>query len=110
MNKEYIICAANYYPDNKIHKYQPINIETGFVLTGRRHKNIHYTFTLISSFPFNEYYKELHKNRIQGFITNTNKFVNRQEAYTIAFNAKQIIVPNKSYPTNEIGLTSEDLY
>jgi len=42
--------------------------------------------------------------------TNKNRFVNRKEAYQIAFNANQIIVPNKGYPINSIGLTSEYLY
>ncbi|MCC6818622.1 MAG: hypothetical protein IT245_07015 [Bacteroidia bacterium] len=46
----------------------------------------------------------------KGFLTSENRFVDRKEAYTIAFNANQIIGPNKGIPTNDIGLTSEDLY
>jgi len=42
--------------------------------------------------------------------TNKNRFVNRKEAYQIAFNANQIIGTNKGYPINSIGLTSEYLY
>jgi hypothetical protein len=47
---------------------------------------------------------------IQGFLTSENRFVDRKEAYTIAFNADQIIGPNRGDPENSIGLTSEDLY
>jgi hypothetical protein len=47
---------------------------------------------------------------IQGFLTDKNRFVDRQEAYKIAFEQNQIIGPNKGYETNCVGLTSEDLY
>jgi len=108
--KERIICAANYYNDGRSHEFEPVNIKIGFVVCGRRHHNCIKTFTLIVGFPYNEIGKSLHKTEIQGFLTNTNKFVGRKEAYKIAFEANQIIGRNKNYPTNEIGLTSEDLY
>ena len=108
--KEYILCAANYYNDNIVHTHTVKNIPTGFVICGRRHHNCISTFTQIVGFPYTEEGHKLHNTEIQGFLTNTNRFVNRQEAYTIAFNANQIIGPNKGYPENSIGLTSEDLY
>ncbi len=102
--KEFIICAANYYNDGQKHLQQPKNIEIGFVIFGRRHLNACYLISLIkNSHTF-------HKTEKKGFITNTNRFVDRKEAYKIAFEADQIIGPNKGCPTNEIGLTSEDLY
>lgn len=110
MIQEYILSAANYYNDNIIHEHQPKNIEVGFVVCGRRHHNCINTFAQIASFPYNDYWNKIHNTEIQGFITNTNRFVNRQEAYKIAYESNQIIGPNKGYPTNEIGLTSEDLY
>ena len=90
---------------NQVYKKQP-----GFVVCGRRHHNCIGTFVLISGFPYNEFWQKVNISEIQGFITNTNRFVNRKEAYQIAYSANQIIGPNKGYPTNEIGLTSEDLY
>ena len=36
---ERILCAAIWYNDGKKHVHQPINIETGFVICGRRHHN-----------------------------------------------------------------------
>ncbi len=108
--KEYILCAANYYDDNIVHTHTVNNIETGFVVCGRRHHNCISIFAQIVGFPYTEDGHKLHKTEIQGFLTNTNRFVNRQEAYMIAVNADQIIGPNKGRETNPIGLTSEDLY
>jgi hypothetical protein len=108
--KEYILCAANHYNDGDHHDNQPVNINKGFVICGRRHKNCDATFRAIAGHTFNNVVNCPPKNMTQGFVTNNNVFVNRQQAYTIAYAANQIIGPNKGYPTNEIGLTSEDLY
>ena len=108
--KEYIISAANYYNDGKEHPHQPNNIKEGFVTCGRRHCNCIGTFAMIVGFPYNENGLKLMNTEIQGFITNTNRFVDRKEAYDIAFEYDQIIGPNKGYSKNSIGLTSEDLY
>jgi len=110
MNKEFIICAANYYNDGKTHSCCPVNIRQGFITCGIRHRNCISTFAQIVGFPYSEEAQALQYMEVQGFLTNTNRFVDRKEAYTIAFNADQIIGPNKGYPTNSIGLTSEDLY
>ncbi len=101
---EYIICAANHYKDGIEHHAQPKNIESGFVICGRRHHNIINTLASVFGKDCGDI------NNIQGFITNTDRFVGRQEAYKIAFEADQIIGPNKGIPENIIGLTSEDLY
>ncbi len=101
---EYILCAANHYKDGKEHIDQPINVSSGYVLCGRRHHNIINTKASVFKLDNGDI------NNIQGFITNTNRFVDRQEAYKIAFEADQIIGPNKGIPENIIGLTSEDLY
>jgi hypothetical protein len=107
---EYIICAANYYNDNIIHVHSPNNISLGFVVCGRRHHNCIEIFALIVGFPYDERGHAIQKTEIQGFMTNTNRFVDRKEAYDIAFKADQIKGPNKGYSSNTIGLTSEDLY
>lgn len=101
---EYIICAANYYDNGNEYEHQCINTPTGLVISGRRHHNCFTTVYLLSENILGK------QKPIQGFITNTNRFVNRQEAYAIAYAADQIIGPNKGRPTNSIGLTSEDLY
>jgi len=98
---EYILCAAIHFLDDKVHEHQPKNIQTGYVLTGRRHCNCYQSKWIFDKIMI---------HNIQGFITNTNRFVDRKEAYKIAFEANQIIGPNKDYGENEIGLTSEDLY
>lgn len=108
--KEFIICAASYYDDKKKHSVTPINIITGFVVCGRRHKNCYEIFKQITSYSTSQDAIILEATEKKGFLTNTNRFVDRKEAYTIAFNADQIIGPNKGCPTNLIGLTSEDLY
>ena len=105
MNKEeYILCAANHYDDGKIHAHQPNNITSGFVICGHRHHNCIGTFAQMVGFPYSKESQKLQNTEIQGFLTNTNKFVDRQEAAEIAFSAHQI---------QDISLTklhSEDLY
>lgn len=94
MQKEYILCAAIKY--------------FSAIISGFRHEDCRKIVRrLIHSSVLDEEYL---LNCECGFITNTNRFVNRKEAYKIAFEADQIIGPNKGYPDNEIGLTSEDLY
>lgn len=99
--KEYILCAAIHYDDGKQYVHQPTNITSGFVVCGRRHHNIINTLGLV----FN------HKTRGregQGFLTNTDRFVDRKEGYRIAKAAGQLLhdLHDQSNPT----LVSEDLY
>ncbi len=108
--KEYIICAANHYDDDIVHTHQPKNIKIGFVICGRRHHNCIHTFALMVGFPYSERGFQILNKEEQGFLTNTNRWVTRKEAYKIAYQADQIIGPNKGKPENSIGLTSEDLY
>lgn len=98
-SKEYIICSAIHY-DNHIHypHMDSYGINSGFVLGGYRHHNI------IAVLPENteskitlERAKELNidwpikdSDIIQGFVTSSGRFVDREEAAIIAFNAGQI--------------------
>ncbi len=103
--KEYILCAAIWYKNYLAPSHTVINCDKGVVLCGHRHAHIiHQHVRLLgkSAFQMGEY--------VQGFLTNTNRFVDRKEAYKIAFEADQIKGPNKGYSENSIGLTSEDLY
>lgn len=97
---EYILCTAIHFDDKKEHLQQPKNIETGFVICGRRHSDCYGTI-----FIFDE--KTTKIPHTQGFITNTDRFVDREEAYKIAFEAKQIKDEKFS---DEPTLISEDLY
>lgn len=94
--KEYILCSAIYYDDGKTYKYQPKNIYVGYVMCGRRHHNIIILHSELTG--------KTSQNAIQGFLTNTDRFVNRAEAFEIASAAKQC--PSGGVKT----LISEDLY
>ena len=98
MNKEYILCAAIHYDNGKVYKSQPINIHTGFVVLGHRHHNCMEIASILSSTV------EYPHSGNCGFLTNTNKFLDRSEAYKVA----QVYLPN----LNNLNhcLYSEDLY
>ena len=107
-NKEYILCAANHYDDGKKHVFKPRNIESGFVVCGRRHHNCISTFAQIVGFPYTEDGLGIMRTEIQGFLTNLDRFVDRLEALEIARNANQLL-PDEGV-NEKIGLFSENLY
>ena len=95
-NMQYILCSAIWYNDGKSYSHQPSNIESGYVIAGRRHHNCIITNYIL----FN---RKTETDNITGFLTNDNKFVHRWEAAEIAYKAKQI--------KNRVTiLMSEDLY
>lgn len=100
--KEYILCAAIWFNDDKEYIHQPKNIKTGFVITGRRHHNCVSTLQIMNKKVL-DFVINGKRKYIQGFITNLDRFVDRKEASIIAFNAGQINKINKQ-------LFSEDLY
>ena len=101
--KQHIICAAIWYNDGKERPYLPINITTGVVVSGWRHGNC--IGNLLEMFPNKDYITNNKdgKTTIQGFLTSDGKFVDREEAAQIAFDAGQIVKETK-------GLSSENLY
>ena len=101
--KEYILCAANHYDDGEKQIHGPKNIESGFVICGRRHHNCISIFAKMVGFPYNENGLKLMNTEIQGFLTNTDRFVDRKEAAQIALDSGQIKEEVKK-------LFSEDLY
>jgi len=115
--KEYILCAATHFKDGKTHEHQPKNIETGLVICGRRHHNCYATL-----FALDKKRQDLVDEReVQGFITNLDRFVNREEAYEIALASGQCKPKvfdrsldklfSESLPANtKMILISEDLY
>ena len=100
---EKILCAAIWLRDGNIYDHQPRNIYTGIVIAGRRHHNCFLTlFKLRGEQGYDK------KNIDQGFITNTDRYVDREEAYLIAAKARQLILPRTNKP--HTILMSEDLY
>jgi len=83
--KEYILCSAIHFDDGKEYVHMPKNIKTGFVICGRRHHNC---FAILGQvLQEDKEYKSL--DDTQGFITNIDRFVDREEAGKIAFEAGQ---------------------
>jgi hypothetical protein len=105
----YIICSAIWFNDSKEHNHQPKNIKSGFVISGRRHHNCYASFQSIGkSLGYDKTLivkkgVSLEERETQGFLTNTDLFVDRNRAGKIAFLANQ---------TRELKtrLFSEDLY
>ena len=83
--QEIILCSAIWVDDGKQHIHRAKNIESGFVVCGRRHHNCFRIIEMI--YPD---IKSFNKNKaIQGFLTQTDRFVDREEAMKIAVEAKQ---------------------
>lgn len=80
--KEYILCAAIWFPEYKTPTHGPKNIGNGVVMCGRRHPDIIGTHTSLTG-------TSLPAAHIQGFLTNKNRFVEREEAFRIASAAQQ---------------------
>lgn len=94
--KEYILCASVWFDDGVVtYHHQPKNIKSGFVVSGRRHHNCFYTVSVFTDDPLSK--------ATQGFLTNTNRFVDRKEAAKIAYEAGQV-------PELYEQLISEHLY
>lgn len=103
MNKqERILCAAIWFNDGKRYDNQPLNIDEGYVICGRRHHNCIYTNYCITG-NRNADYAEI----VQGFITTDDKFVDRADALLIARSAGQIL---DEAEVRGKHLYSEDLY
>lgn len=98
---EYILCAAFHVKTPKKYNSQPINIESGLVILGRRHHNAGEILNLI--FP-----EKSNLDIIDGFITSKNRFLDRKEALKLAKTTDQL-VDLGLYENAEI-LISEDLY
>lgn len=100
---ERILCAAIWYDDGVFRMSTPANITSGIVVTGFRHS---YCYAILADlFPDRDYIinNRYNNKTVQGFLTNKNRFVNREEAGDVAYKAGQII-DTIDY------LFSEDLY
>lgn len=106
---EKIICSAVWYPEILIKQpgipnQNPINIDKGAVFCGFRHCHCMYTMVAITGFKSCE--SEVGKI-VEGFLTNKNRFVTREEAWLIAEKENQLIL-ERTFKTGK--LYSENIY
>lgn len=105
---EKIICAAVWYKEIELKEevppehYLPINVTTGAVFCGFRHAQCIYTKCAITGLRNCD-----SGEHIQGFLTNKNRFVSREEALIIAEREGQL---RKDVETFGNRLFSENLY
>jgi len=109
VEQEKILCAAIWYRDLELKEpvaFNCYNINQGVVICGSRHPHCMSTMMALTGLPsvepqcgFNE----------QGFLTNCNRFVDRETASEIAWNAGQL--KTKHYRDGKwLEIFSEDLY
>ena len=107
MGKEYILCAAVWYKDIPLKKeisgVLPKNCDRGLVVLGHRHGQALWTMSSLTGLRTCTFGEDCSGEHEQGFLTNTNRFVDREEGAQIAFDAGQI-------KQHTITLYSEDLY
>jgi len=105
--KEYILCAAIWYKDIPLQKVidgvLPKNCDRGLVVLGHRHGQCMWTMSSLTGLRTCTFGEDCSGEHEQGFLTNTNRFVDREEGAKIAFESGQI----KGETTR---LFSEDLY
>jgi hypothetical protein len=105
--KEYILCAAVWYKDIPLQKVingvLPKNCDRGLVVLGHRHGQCMWTMSSLTGLRTCTFGEDCSGEHEQGFLTNTNRFVDREEGGQIAFDAGQ---------TEDLRTTlySEDLY
>jgi hypothetical protein len=90
-DKEYIVCSAVWFKEILLGNEEiggaslPKNCDKGLVFCGLRHHNCIYTMGGITGLKESET-----GERVQGFLTNKNRFVDRIEGADIAIKAGQI--------------------
>ncbi len=104
---ERILCAAIWYKEISLKKVLdcvlPVNIDKGIVVLGHRHGHCIWTVASLTGLRTVTHATDATGESEQGFLTNTNRFVDREGAAIIAYAAGQITEPIKT-------LYSEDLY
>jgi hypothetical protein len=102
---ERIYSAAIWYKDLPSVKYMPTNIDKGVVVEGHRHADIIRTVLNLMGKRTCSVGEDCTGESVQGFVTSTNRFVDRYEGMKIAKDANQIISD-----TTFKELYSEDIY
>lgn len=104
--EEIIICAAIWYKELPTQTFLPKNIKNGIVVCGHRHGHCIDIVKMLSGLRTVQIAPDGVGETIQGFLTNTNRFVDRVEAYQIAKDRNQL----NDRIHSEGYLYSEDLY
>src|SRR5699024_6650262 len=86
----FLLCSAIWYKDLPTQRLLPKNCNTGIVLCGWRHGNIIAQMAATMNLRTVKNGEKSVGEYEQGFLTNDNRFVNRNEAANIAFKSKQI--------------------
>jgi hypothetical protein len=86
---EYLLCSAIWYKDLKTQRALPFNCNRGVVICGWRHGNIIQTLIALTGKRTVTFGENAAGEFEQGFLTNKNRFVDREEAAEIAFNSGQ---------------------
>ena len=107
---ERIICSAVWFKTGIAYVHQPVNIQTGYVVCGRRHHNCFASKMAVmderNTLELVERTDLACKAEIvQGFLTSDDRFVNRKEAFIIAKKAGQLLREKKNDT-----LFSEDIF
>ena len=109
--REHILCAAIWYKDiplkREIPSVLPKNCDKGLVVLGHRHGQCIWTVACLTGLRTVEVAEDATGPHEQGFLTNTNRFVDREEAFDIAESAGQL---NDRTRGDIRTLYSEDLY
>jgi len=91
---EYILCAAIWYKDLEVSEPHrgaiPFNCDVGVVVCGWRHSNCIWVTKCLSGLRTVTFGPNSVGETVQGFLTNKNRFVDREEGGKIAFDAGQI--------------------
>lgn len=105
--KEYILCAAIWYKEIPLKKVidgvLPKNCDRGLVVLGHRHGQCMWTMGSLTGLRSVTNAEDGVGDYEQGFLTNKNRFVDREKGAIIAFDANQIDEQKQT-------LYSEDLY
>lgn len=94
--KEVVLCAAIWFPNENTPYHNVKNIDKGLVLCGHRHPHIIGQYNAMGG-------KFTEETYVQGFITNLNNFLTREEAHTL-------FIDCGGEPESSEQLYSEDLY
>jgi len=109
--QEKILCAAIWYKDfprqtNNNNDIQ-VNIDRGIVICGHRHASV---ISILGNLTGLRSVTSEVGEYEQGFITNLNRFVSREEGAKIAFEAGQVLPNPDGLTIIPDRLFSEDLY
>jgi hypothetical protein len=105
---EYIVCSAIWYKELPTQHHLPKNVDRGVVVCGLRHAFIIDVVMELSELRTVKFGEKSVGENVQGFLTNTNRFVDRIEALNIAISRNQVNENELGNP--RVGLFSEDLY